>query len=195
MSRAATPRYQARLGAVLLAAVIGLCQPSSAYACPDGAIADSAGAAFLNAAKAGTAQAFANALATYTNMDQITFFALGRYGGQVPSQRRAEIVRLSANYVSTTLADFALKFRGTAIKTVECRSGQVVSRLELGARPAKRVVWRINGGKITDVNIQNVWLAQLLRDNYASIIQKGGGSVDALFAHLGAKVSADMGNR
>jgi hypothetical protein len=35
-------------------------------------------------------------------------------------------------------------------------------------------------------------LGQLLRDNYASVIQRGGGSIDALFHHLGARSGGDL---
>jgi hypothetical protein len=57
---------------------------------------------------------------------------------------------------------------GAPINAIECRPGEVISRFSRGARGAERVTWRISGNKVTDVNIQNVWLGQLLRDNYAT---------------------------
>jgi hypothetical protein len=102
----------------------------------------------------------------------------------------AEITRLTARYVATTLADFASKFRGTAIEAIECRPGEVISRFQRGSR-AERITWRVSNNKVTDVHVQNVWLGQVLRDNYAGVIQRGGGSIDALFFHLGARTTAD----
>lgn len=181
-------------GGLMLAIWLGVGDARQAVAACEGSqIADSAGAAFLGAAKQGSASAFANALSSYADMDKITLFALGRYQSQLNPSRRAELTNLTSRYVSSTLADFAAKFRGTAIRAIECRSGEVVSRFDRGAKGAQRVTWRISGNKITDVNIQNVWLGQLLRDNFATVIKKGGGSIDALFYHLGAKPGAEVG--
>ncbi len=179
--------------ALAAALAMGAVAPSTAIAaatCPEAKVADSAGAAFLAAAKTASPSAFAAALRSYTNMAQITNFALGKYKSQVDPDMQDELVSATSTYVANTLADFALKFRAAGIKAVECSGGTVVSRMEfLGGRPAKRVQWRVSGGKVLDVNIQNVWLAQLLRDNFAGIIQRGGG-INALYAQLGTGQSA-----
>jgi ABC-type transporter MlaC component len=182
------------VGGLMLAVWAGIGDARQADACEGAQLADSAGAAFLGAAKQGSASAFASALASYADMDKITLFALGRYQSQLNPSRRAELTNLTSRYVSSTLADFAAKFRGTSIKAIECRSGEVVSRFNRGAKGAQRVTWRLSGSKITDVNIQNVWLGQLLRDNFATIIKQGGGSIDALFFHLGARTGAEIGS-
>lgn len=187
MSRTATTLRRIALTAALsLAVMTGVAPVTDAFACQEGQLANEAGAAFLKAARSASPNDFASALSAHTDMQKITLFALGKYRSQLPPERQSQLVKLTTRYVSTTLADFALKFRGSAIKTIECKPGQVISRLEFLNKPAKRVQWRFSGGKVTDVNVQNVWLAQLLRDNYTSIIQKGGGRIEALFAHLGA---------
>ena len=180
-------RALALAGGLMFTVWLGIGGAPQAHACEGAQVADSAGAAFLGAAQQGSAPAFASALAAHADMDKITMFALGRYQNQLHPSRRAELTSLTSRYVSSTLADFAAKFKGTGIKAIECRSGEVISRFERGAKPAKRVVWRISGNKVTDVHVQSVWLGQLLRDNFASVIQKGGGSIEALFHHLGAK--------
>ena len=179
----------------MLAVWLAIGGASQVQACEGAQLADAAGAAFLSAAKQGSVPAFASALASYADMDKITMFALGRYQNQLHPTRRAELTHLTSRYVSSTLADFAAKFRGTGINAIECRPGEVISRFNRGAKGAQRVTWRISGNKVTDVNIQNVWLGQLLRDNYATVINRGGGSIDALFHHLGAKTGAEIGNR
>lgn len=190
----------AALGLSLVVAP-GVFTPGSARAaasCPEAQTADAAGAAFLNAGKSASASAFASALRTYTDMNQITLFALGKYRSQLDPSRQAELVNLTSGYVATTLADFALKFRGSAINAIECNGSTVVSRMEFLGKPAKRVQWRFAGGKVADVNIQNVWLAQLLRDNFNTIISQGGGKIDALYAKLGGgkgKSGVEVGNR
>jgi ABC-type transporter MlaC component len=186
-------RVVAVAGGIMLAVWLGMGSAPQASACEGAQLADAAGAAFLGAAKQGSVSAFASALASYADMDKITLFALGRYQNQLHPGRRTELTQLTSRYVSSTLADFAAKFRGTSINAIECRPGEVISRFNRGARGAQRVTWRISGNKVTDVNIQNVWLGQLLRDNYATVIQRGGGSLDALFHHLGAKTRAEIG--
>jgi ABC-type transporter MlaC component len=171
---------------MMLAVWLAIGGAPQVQACDGAQLADAAGAAFLDAAKQGSVPAFAKALDTYADMDKITMFALGRYQNQVPANRRAELVSLTRRYVSTTLADFARKFRGTSIQAIRCTPGEVVSRFNRGGQGAERVTWRISGNKVTDVHIQNVWLGQVLRDNFATVIRNGGGSIDALFRHLGA---------
>lgn len=177
----------------MLALWLGMGSAPQASACQGAQVADAAGAAFLSAAKQGSVSAFSNALSTYADMGKITLFALGRYQNQLHPGRRTELTRLTSRYVSSTLAGFAKKFRGTSIHAIECRPGEVISRFNRGARGAERVTWRLDGNKVTDVNIQNVWLGQLLRDNYSTVIKQGGGSIDALFHHLGAKTGAEVG--
>lgn len=164
---------------------------TQSHACEGAQVTNAAGAAFIAAAKQGSAAAFGKALRSYADMDRITMFALGRYRNQLSPARRGELTRLTARYVSTTLADFAKKFRGTGITALRCRPGEVISRFSRGARGNEQVIWRISDdNKVTDVHVQNVWLGQLLRDNFASIIRKGGGSIDALFSHLGARAGS-----
>ena len=179
-------RAGAIVGGMMLAVWIGIGSATQVQACEGAQVANAAGAAFLDAAKQGSAEAFSRALASYADMEQITIFALGRYQSQLQPNRRAELVRLTSRYVSTTLADFAKKFRGTGIEAIRCRPGEVISRFSRGAQGAERITWRLDGNRITDVHVQNVWLGQVLRDNFATIIKRGGGSIDALFHHLGA---------
>jgi ABC-type transporter MlaC component len=184
-------RAGAIVGGMMLAVWLGIGSATQVQACEGAQVANAAGAAFLDAAKQGSAAAFSKALSAYADMDQITTFALGRYQNQLHPNRRAELTNLTSRYVSTTLADFARKFSGSSIEAIRCRPGEVISRFSRGAR-AERITWRLNGDKISDVHVQNVWLGQLLRDNFASVIKRGGGSIDALFHHLGAKTSAEL---
>lgn len=166
-------------------------RPASAASCPAGDVAMKAGAAFLSAAHTQRASDFAAALASYADMDHIAVFALGKYRASLPQARKAEFVSLTSQYVANTLADFALKFRATGIRLIDCRGNQAATRLEFGARPAKRATWRISGGKVVDVNVQNVWLAQLLRDNYVGILNRSGGNIAILLSNIGAPPPAN----
>jgi ABC-type transporter MlaC component len=124
-------------------------------------------------------------------MKRISLFALGKYRRNLPANETDEFVKLTSRYVANTLADFARKFRATAISVIECRGHKVATRLEFGARPAKRATWRIAGGKVIDVNVQYVWLAQLLRDNFVGILKRAGGDIGVLLSHIGAPPPAN----
>ena len=164
-----------------------LVSPVHAATCPAGSVALKAGNAFVEAARNRSSAQFASALQRHTDMRRIALFALGKYRRQLGNNREREFVKLTSRYVANTLASFSKKFRASSVEVVRCRGATVESKLnQLGGRPPQKVLWKIKGSKISDVNVQNVWLAQLLRSNYTSVIQKGGGKVDVLLAQLGA---------
>ncbi len=179
---------------VFLAISLTLSTPArAARSCPGSDVALQAGRAFLDAAHTGRAADFADALSKYVDMRRVAIFALGRYRKELPASQTAEFVKLTGRYVANTLADFARKFRARNISLIECRYGKVATRLDFGARPAKRATWRVMGGKVVDVNVQNVWLAQLLRDNFVGILRKAGGDFNILMSNLGAAPPRQLG--
>jgi ABC-type transporter MlaC component len=187
-------RCLAAVGGAVLAVTVLMGNPAQAGSCAAADVAMQAGTAFLVAAKTRRASDFAAALASYTDMNQISLFALGKYRGSLPADRTAEFVSLTSRYVANTLADFALKFKAASIEVIDCRGDQVATRLVFGGgRAAKRATWRVAGGKVVDVNVQNVWLAQLLRDNYVGILNKSGGSMAILFSNIGAAPERQVG--
>jgi len=176
---------------LVLAVSLAATSPARAASCANASVALKAGRAFLDAAHTQRPSDFAAALDNYADMRHIALFALGKYRRQLPANRAADFVKLTSAYVANTLADFARKFRARNISFIECRGNQVATRLDFGARPAKRATWRIAGGKVIDVNVQNVWLAQLLRDNFVSVLQRAGGNLAVLFSHIGAPPPAN----
>ncbi len=189
--------FRASLAAFLgifVAASLTLSMPARAASCPEADVALQAGRAFLAAAHTQRAADFAAALSQYADMHRIALFALGKYRKSLPAGQTEEFVQLTSRYVANTLADFARKFRARGISLIDCRGSQVATRLDFGARPAKRATWRISGGKVVDVNVQNVWLAQLLRDNFVGILQKAGGNIAILLSNIGAAPPRKLGS-
>jgi ABC-type transporter MlaC component len=118
-------------------------------------------------------------------MAGIATFALGKYQSKLPASRRGEYVSLTTDYIARTLNDFRLKFRAESIKITNCRGDTIESLLYfLGGKGNQKALWRIKGNRVADVNVQNVWLAQLLKTDFVGVIDKGGGDIDALFAYL-----------
>ena len=177
---------------ILLAGQAFSVNRAEAATCAAGNVALKAGNAFVSAARNKSSSQFASALRSHTDMRRIALFALGKYRKQLGKQDERQFVQLTSRYVARTLASFSKKFRASSVEVVRCRGATVESRLnQLGGRPAQKVLWRIKGGRINDVNVQNVWLGQILRSNFSSVIKKGGGKVSVLLSHLGGRVTTN----
>lgn len=151
--------------------------PAASAVCKDRAIAQRAAIAFMKAAKTKSVRSFQVALDKHTNMNAISMHALGKYRSKLPSKQRHRFIRLTKYYVARTLTKFALKFTAIEHNIKRCRPGLVIGNLFSLSRGGKKVIWRIKKGRVIDVSIQNVWLVQLLRSNFVSILKKNGGSV------------------
>jgi ABC-type transporter MlaC component len=124
-------------------------------------------------------------LRNHADMSSIALFALGKYRKSLPAGKQAEFVALTTDYVSRTLNDFRLKFRADSISIRDCSGDTIESVIFfLGGKGNQPVLWRIKGSKVADVNVQNVWLAQLLRTNLTGILDKNNGDFGKLFAEM-----------
>lgn len=165
---------------VLLAAPVG------ASACANSGVVARAGATFIKAARSRSTSAFSSALNRYVDLNRVSMLALGKHRARASDPQKKQITRLTSGYVARNLAQFSGKFKAQSIKVVRCRGSIVETKLlRLNGGVPQKLLWRVRGGKITDLNVQNVWLAQLLKSNYQSIIRKGGGDVNVLIAKLG----------
>jgi phospholipid transport system substrate-binding protein len=184
ISSVATKR---RLAVVLAAGFMALTSitPSFAATCPQSSVAERAGKDMIDAAKSGSPAAFSRALGKYADMDSIAMFALGKYRKQLPAGKQSQYVALTTDYVSRTLNDFRLKFRAESISIRDCSGDTIESVIFfLGGKGNQPVLWRIKGSKVADVNVQNVWLAQLLRTNITGILDKNDGNFGKLFDEM-----------
>jgi len=48
----------------------------------------------------------------------------------------------------------------------------------------QRVIWRLEGSQIVDVNFGGVWLLPQMRSNFVSVIQRGNGDPAAIIDYL-----------
>ncbi len=173
----------AGVAAILLSMLIA--HPGGATACAGSKIAESAGSAMIKAAQAGSASGFSGALNKYADMNAIALFALGKHRKELPAARRAEFVSLTTSFVSRRFNDYRLKFRADRIVPMTCNGNTVRTQLIfLGNKGPQVVLWRMSGGKIADVNVQGVWLGQLLRTNFDKVLSGNPDGITALFAHL-----------
>ena len=165
-----------------------------ASACANSGVVARAGATFIKAARAQSTAAFSSALTRYVDLGRVSMLALGKHRNKVTGAQRNQIRTLTGRYVARNLVQFSGKFKAQSLKVVRCRGSIVETKLmRLNSGVPQKLLWRVRGGKITDVNVQNIWLAQLLKSNYQSLIRKGGGDVNYLIAKLGGGTARATG--
>ena len=158
---------------------------AQAGGCPDSKLADKAGKAMIAAAQAGSPDGFTKALTTYADMREIAIFALGKHRKRLPDGRLGELTKATTGFVSRKLDGYRLKFRAQEQTMLDCRGDKIVGKLNfLGGKPPQQIIWRIKNGRVQDVNVQNVWLSQLLRKHFDGVMNKANGDIDVLFAAL-----------
>lgn len=168
-----------------VALVLILTVSVGAARCPEARVVERAADALMAAARAGSPSQFAHAMRTYADMNAITLFALGKYRDRLPAAKRAQLVSLTTAFVSRTFNDFRLKFKAQSMVVEDCRDGTVRTvfkfRGVLGKQP---VIWRLRGGRVFDVNLQSIWLGQLLRTEFYRVMAENHGDINALLRHL-----------
>ena len=170
---------------VCFAATLIASPKASAAICVEAATAERAGSALIEAARSGSTEAFSTALGNHADMRSIAVFALGKYRKHVSDAELATFVSLTQTYVARTFNDYRLKFKAQRIDVSDCRGGVIHSKLEpLGNARVQPVQWRVAKGKVVDVNVQNIWLGQLLRSKFLDVLGKSGGEIQALYTHL-----------
>jgi ABC-type transporter MlaC component len=182
----AVNRATAAFAAVLFLILVLDPSPARAATCPEAAVAQRAAEALMAASRSGSPSAFASALRSNADMNAITTFALGKNRSKVSAGKRGELVSATTSYISRTFNDYRLKFRAESITIKSCGSGGLVqsNMFFLGGKGNQPVDWRIKGGKVVDVNVQNVWLGQLLRTNFQDILDRNNGDANALLREL-----------
>ena len=164
-------------------ALLCLSPVSSAFACDAEDFVLSAGKAFTAASRQGSPSAFMNAARRFTDLRGIAYFALGPHRKKMPPGKEGEFIRLSQEFMGRFMSRYASRFNASGLQIVNCE-GSIVTGQAGGRKIAFRVSRRGGGYKLDDVNISSVWLASQMRSTFTGVINRNGGSIDALFAYL-----------
>jgi ABC-type transporter MlaC component len=170
------------IGIAVLAAFM-TAAPARAQSCPGDQVVHAAAASFNQAASAGSPQAFAAAIDQHTDVSQLAMFALGPYRRALPDARRSEYVQLTREFLGRFIAERAGSLAGAEVQIVGCSSEQGYSYVDTRVA-GKRVVWRLEGGRILDVNFGGVWIMPQMRSDFVSVIERGNGDPAALIDYL-----------
>lgn len=130
----------------------------------------------------------------------IARFVLGRYWRQATEGERREYLKLFDELVVHTYSRRFTEFNGARFRVLTVskpnEDNDVIVGVEgiLTGKPSIRLdvrVRQVNGtNKIIDVAVEGVSMLITQRDEFASVIQRGGGRIDALLTNLREKVGA-----
>lgn len=130
------------------------------------------------------------------DMKTIGRFALGRYWGTATPQQQQEYLSLFESMVVDVYAARFNEYKGQKLEVASARPDNndtlVTSYIVAPTGGDKfQVDWRVRnkGGtyKIVDVIIEGVSMSLTQRSDFSSVIQQGGGDVQALLVHLRGK--------
>lgn len=128
------------------------------------------------------------------DMKTIGRFALGRYWKTSTKEQQDEYLRLFENMIVEVYSRRFGEYNGEELKIISARTqGKkdvlVQSSIVPNKGPEISVDWRVrqkkNGElKVVDVMVEGVSMSLTQRSDFASVIQRGGGNIDVLIAHL-----------
>lgn len=136
---------------------------------------------------------FRNLLNDSFDLETIGRFVLGRYWKTSSEQQRQEYIGLFRKMVVEVYAKRFGDYKGQKFETRGSRADGdkdtiVTSYIIPGNGPEVQVDWRVrykNGQyKIVDVIVEGVSMSVTQRSDFAAVIQRGGGDVSVLLAHL-----------
>lgn len=128
-------------------------------------------------------------------------FVLGRYWRVATDAQKADYLKVFGQYVVAIYADrFTaygdVKFTVVGQTKVDDTNTMVESQVDRGGgAPIINIEWRVEktsaGYKIIDVVAENLSLSVTKQDEFGSVIENGGGNVQALIDMLKTKVSGN----
>lgn len=152
----------------------------TALACAGEKVALSAGKAFTNASQSGSAAAFTSAASRFTDMRGIAMFALGPHRKKLTKAQEGQYLRLAQSFMGRFMVKYADRFNASGLKVTGCSGNTVTATTASG----KKIMFRVNGGRVQDVNVASVWLASQMRSTFVGVINRNNGDIAALLKYL-----------
>lgn len=160
---------------------------AAAASCPAAGFVQNVGQAYDRAASSGSPSTFASAASRYSNLREVSFFALGRFRKDLPKNREAEYLSLTRKFIGEFMMKYGAGFRASDLAITSCQAAGGGYLVNASLSGGGKVIFRIaragGGYTIKDVNMKGIWLAQQLRSTFVGTIQRTG-SIDGLFQYL-----------
>jgi hypothetical protein len=157
-----------------------VCLSLPVAACPSEDLVMGAGKAFTSASRSGSATAFTNAATRYADTRSIALSALGPHRKKLSKAQEAEYIRLAQSFMGEFMARYSSRFNTTGMKITACRGNMVTATTSSG----KKIMFRVGGGRLQDVNVSSVWLAGQMRSAISGVLNRNNGDMQALFRYL-----------
>ena len=182
-------RFRFFMMPVLLAlALLVLPAAAEAASCPPASTIIRAGRAYDQAARSGSAAAFSNGVARYSDMHAIAMFALGRYRSKLPASQTAEYVALTRSFMGHFMLEHGRDLRVGTLQIVECSGPAsnmtVTARTSSGEKVTFRTYRARSGWLIRDMKVSGIWLVQQMRSAFVGTLSRTKGDFNELFRYL-----------
>lgn len=206
-SRRKFSRGLAVLGAVALAAVVGLGAPHPAVAAEDGdpaifvrEFSDQAIKVMADESLTGEQreEAFRELLTAGFDVKAISRFVLGRYWRRASESEREEFTGLFEDLIVATYSRKFSDYGGQTLKVESIREenekmAAVASHILRQSGDPIQIDWRLlrrgESWRIVDVVVEGLSMVLSQRSEYASVIKSDGGKMDGLLAKLREKTA------
>jgi hypothetical protein len=66
------------------------------------------------------------------------------------------------------------------MKVTTCSGSTITATTSSG----RKIIFRVSGGRVRDVNVGSIWLAGQMRSTFVGVINRNGGDVGALLKYL-----------
>jgi ABC-type transporter MlaC component len=166
---------------LIYAVGIGVMASSAGLAaCPSEDLVIGAGKAFASASRSGSASAFLSAATRFADTRSIALSALGQHRKKLTKAQEGEYLRLAQSFMGKFMAEYSSKFNTAGLKITSC-SGNIVNATANGGR---KVIFRVGGGRVQDVNVSSVWLAGQMRSTFVGVLNRNNGDIRALLEYL-----------
>jgi ABC-type transporter MlaC component len=163
-----------------LLAAVSILAPPAWGGCPGEGVAMNAGRAFTAAAQTGSASAFLNAANRFADVRAISISALGPHRNKLTKGQEEEYLRLARIFMGQFMAKHAGRFNTAGMKVVSCSETTVTATANSG----RKIIFRVAGGRVRDVNVSSIWLAGQMRAKFVGLINRNNGNVEALLDYL-----------
>ena len=161
---------------------------ASAAVCPASSFVQSAGSAFIGAARNGSPGAFIGVASRYADLNGIAMFALGPHRAQLKKSQQAEYVTLTRNFIGRFMSQNSSRLASDGLAVTDCAGSGNALTVGTKTGNGKRIIFKVYktraGYRVRDVNVSSYWLAQQLRSKFTSVIRSNNGDIGALFAYL-----------
>ena len=161
-------------------------QNGTSTSCKGASFIIGAGNAIDRIADGSSPEKFTAVASRYLDIQAISLAALGRHRKLLPPSKKSAYVSLTKSFIGRYMAEHSSRFQTAGIVVQSCNgSGTAIivrGKLATGRKFAAKLRRHGSHYRITDIQLESVWLVQQLRSAFVGTINRAG--MDGLFRYL-----------